>query len=87
MSEVIRDRAAIEHYMRFLRCLDNRIFDGPRRVALDSILDMHEVTVEEGPEDLWQGRGIPLRNTLCLFDGRRHRVSEIAIGLPTQRDG
>jgi len=54
---------------------------------LDFILDMHEVTVEKGPGDLWHGARIPLRNTLCLFDEdrRRRRVSEIAIVAADQR--
>jgi hypothetical protein len=88
MAEVIRDRAMIENHLRALRQLDNRIFDGPGRVVFDFILDMHEITVEKGPEDLWYGAGIPLRNTLSLFDEdrRRRRISEICVGLPSQRE-
>lgn len=87
MREVIRDGVAIEHHLRSLRRLDNGILHGPGRVMLDFILDMHEVTVEKGPGDLWHGARIPLRNTLCLFDEdrRRRRVSEIAIVAADQR--
>lgn len=81
MGEVIQDRAEIDRHLRVLRHLDNRFLVGPAREVLDFILDMHQITVEEGSEDYWRGPGIPLRNTLSLLDNerRRQRVSEISI--------
>lgn len=81
MAEVISDPTAIEQHLRELRHLDKDIREGPARTVLDFILDMHQITVEPGPEDMWSDSEIPLRNTLSLLDSdrRRKRVSEIRI--------
>jgi hypothetical protein len=81
MPTLICDRAAIDKHLRSLRSLDNRTLEGAGREILDCLLDMHQVTVDPGPEDTWHDAGIPLRNTLSLFDEerRRGRVSEISI--------
>jgi hypothetical protein len=81
MVEVISEPAAIEQHLRELRHLDKEIFDGPARTVVDFFLDMHQITVEPGPEDMWCDSEIPLRGKLSLFDSdrRRQRVSEIRI--------
>jgi hypothetical protein len=80
----IDDRDEIEDLLRNLRCYDNRVFGGPGRIALDSVLDCLSITVDPGPTDYWMGSGIPLRTALSLLDADylRQRVGQIAIHAP-----
>ena len=79
MEIVLENKPAIDRHLARLRRADESVFVGPGREWLDRILDLHQITVDQG-RDYWCGEQIPLRYPLSLLDDdeRRSRVSKLS---------